>query len=438
MYEGRQQIIIQYWLMKDQFSSLSQYGEMVTLQMGSKTWVLLNSNRVVTEIIAKRGSITHERPYFPIASGLVSHDKRSVLRQTAEWAEDRRIMHQLLNGHALKTYGVWQEVESVHLLATYVYRPREWYRHHNWYSNSVVHRIVLGERLQRSSPELAAFELTTRQFINSINGNVIDFFPSLVKLPKALQFWRRYWEKLGQFHQSVYQIWWKPVKQAIVEGTAPASFVRDALLHGDTKYTGDDTEAMWLAMGVIAAGSDNIRMTLNTFVMAMLCHPQILQKAQREIDRVCHSCNPDVFRLPGLDDMPLLPYISALIKEILRWRPVVPLIPQHQLTQDLEFEEYHFPRGTDFVINSSAVCAEFEASEEFRPERWLDEQGNEGSITHGLWQFGGGRRICVGYKVAQQELFVAVARLCFCFNFEAVNQNSLLSSTTSFAPCLNS
>lgn len=126
--------------------------------------------------------------------------------------------------------------------------------------------------------------------------------------------------------------------------------------------------------------------------------------------------------------MPCLPYISALIKELLRWRPVVPLIPQHQLTQDLEFEGYHFPRGTDFVINSIAVCAEVEEPGDFRPERWLDGHENEGNITHGLWQFGGGRRICVGYKVAHQALFVAIARLSYCFDFEAVRVLSSLST----------
>ncbi len=149
--------------------------------MGSKTWVLLNSERVVTEIIAKRGAITHERPYFPIAGGLVSQDRRTVLRQTAEWTEDRRVMHQLLNGSALKIYGEWQEIESLQLLAAYVHRPCKWYKHHNWYSNSVVHRIVLGKRLQKSSSELAAFELATRQFINSINGSAVDFVPHLAK-----------------------------------------------------------------------------------------------------------------------------------------------------------------------------------------------------------------------------------------------------------------
>lgn len=52
-----------------------------------------------------------------------------------------------------------------------------------------------------------------------------------------------------------------------------------------------------------------------------------------------------------------LPYISAIIKEGLRWRPTVPVTPQHRLTQDLEFEGYRHPAGLDFMVNSRAVCA---------------------------------------------------------------------------------
>jgi len=102
--------------------SLSQYGEMTTLHLGPKTWVLLNSDRVISEIIAKRGDITSERPFLPIASGLVSREKCTVLCQTAQWAEGRRAMHHLINGAAL-TYGEWQELESAQLLAAYLLQP---------------------------------------------------------------------------------------------------------------------------------------------------------------------------------------------------------------------------------------------------------------------------------------------------------------------------
>ena len=386
------------------------------MSMGSKTWVLLNTSRVVQEIISKRGSITHERPVLPVSMGLVSYNKRSVLRRTGPWSEGRRAMHYLLNGTFLKTYGEWQEVESTQLLANYLYRPSRWYSHHYRFSSSIMNRIVLGDSLTKSTPELDDLQRVTNEFLRTINSSFVDFFPLLDKLPHFLQPWRKYWEKMGKDHYDVFVCWWKPVKQAISNGTAPASFARDTLLHPDTKYTGDDEDAMYLALSVISAGSDNARMTLNTFVMAALCYPAVFQKAREEADKVCGA---HAERLPRIQDMPNMPYTCALVKEVLRWRPPVPMVPQHQSVQDIEFEGYRFPAGTEFAINAMAVCNDCESPEEFKPERWLD--GNESSVTHGLWEFGGGRRICAGYKLAQTELFVSFARLAYCFDYAAVS-----------------
>ena len=146
-------------------TSLAEYGEMTTLTLGSKTWVLLNTPRVVDEIISKRGSITHQRPPMPIASDLISRGIRSVLRPTADWAEGRRVMHHLLNGSPLRMYGEWQELESVQMLASYLFHPGKWYAHHYRYANSVMHRIVLGEGLEKNTAELENLQRVTVRYI---------------------------------------------------------------------------------------------------------------------------------------------------------------------------------------------------------------------------------------------------------------------------------
>lgn len=111
---------------------------------------------------------------------------------------------------------------------------------------------------------------------------------------------------------------------------------------------------MYLALSVISAGSDNTRLALNTFVMAALCHPAVFARARAEIDAVCGDGgwggpggdggadkaggadggtggNPRL-RLPCIADMLSLPFVSAIVKELLRWRPLVPTIPPHDLT----------------------------------------------------------------------------------------------------------
>ena len=52
----------------------------------------------------------------------------------------------------------------------------------------------------------------------------------------------------------------------------------------------------------------------------MTMHPEIQRKAQAEIDRVVGND-----RFPTLADQPKLPYVDAVAKEVLRWRPVGPL-----------------------------------------------------------------------------------------------------------------
>ena len=59
---------------------------------------------------------------------------------------------------------------------------------------------------------------------------------------------------------------------------------------------------------------------LRSFFLAMTLHPEILKKAQEEIDQVV---GPD--RLPGFQDKDNLPYITALVKELLRWGTVAPM-----------------------------------------------------------------------------------------------------------------
>ena len=44
-------------------------------------------------------------------------------------------------------------------------------------------------------------------------------------------------------------------------------------------------------------------------------HPEVVRLAQRELDEVLGG-----ERLPDFSDKPRLPYVSAVIKEVLRWR----------------------------------------------------------------------------------------------------------------------
>lgn len=52
----------------------------------------------------------------------------------------------------------------------------------------------------------------------------------------------------------------------------------------------------------------------------MMLFPEVQRKAQAEVDAVVGGD-----RLPCIADRDTLPYVGAVLKEVLRWRPVVPL-----------------------------------------------------------------------------------------------------------------
>ena len=52
----------------------------------------------------------------------------------------------------------------------------------------------------------------------------------------------------------------------------------------------------------------------------MVLNPDVQRKAQRELDQVVGP-----HRLPDFSDQPSLRYVDAIVKETLRWNPVVPL-----------------------------------------------------------------------------------------------------------------
>lgn len=392
--------------------------------MGSQKWVLLNSHRVAHEIINKRASVTNERPDFPIANDIVSDNARVVLRQMRTWQDARKVMHPLLNGTSIKAYAPILENESLLLLQNYLEHPRDWYVHNFQYGYRTIHQIVVGQHSGHSSLQLHEFQRVTVEFLRYINASLVDYFPILHTLPKALQCWRPYWEQIGADHKAVLDAWREPVRQSIAEGRAPDSFIK-SLIQTHSKFSTNESEALQIATSIVEAGSDNVRMGLNALTMVAIDQPHVVSKVRAEIDGVCGTSE---LRLPTIADMDRLPYVLATIKECLRWRPNIPIaiIPQHRLIEDLEFEEYRFQAGTDFLVNSAAVSRECAHPDLFMPERWLGESPHHNSsIISGLWSFGGGHRICVGYKIAQQELFIAFSRLLYCFEFESVCMNCL-------------
>lgn len=69
--------------------------------------------------------------------------------------------------------------------------------------------------------------------------------------------------------------------------------------------------------------------------------PDVQKKAQQEIDRAMASTS----RLPEFGDRESLPYVEALYREILRWKPPMPLNAAHVAAEADIYNGLHIPKG---------------------------------------------------------------------------------------------
>ncbi|KAF7368440.1 Cytochrome P450 [Mycena venus] len=210
------------------------------------------------------------------------------------------------------------------------------------------------------------------------------------------------------------------VKRNVAAGTAPFSFTslnlgllaesdsgskRGAVKEKDIKET---------AAASHAAGADTTTSAMGTFALAMLKNPDAQKKAQAELDAVIGHGN-----LPELGDAPALPYVSAIVKEVLRWENVAPIGIPHRLLVEDEYRGFRIPENSIVIGNEM-----YPDPKSFKPERFLlggklnsDVRDPEAVI------FGFGRRICPGRHMAYSSLWLTIASILATFDINKAVDN---------------
>ncbi|KDQ57128.1 hypothetical protein JAAARDRAFT_194302 [Jaapia argillacea MUCL 33604] len=160
------------------------------------------------------------------------------------------------------------------------------------------------------------------------------------------------------------------------------------------------------------SGADTTVSAVTTGILAMTLYPETLKRAQREIDAVIGR-----ERLPDFNDRDALPYVEAFTREILRWRPILALLP-HATSEDDVYEGYYIPKGTMVLANAWAILHDekiYDAPEDFMPERYLNSDGSINDDYPSL-AFGLGRRICPGRSFADAEIWIAIVSIMAVFD----------------------
>ncbi len=171
-------------------------------------------------------------------------------------------------------------------------------------------------------------------------------------------------------------------------------------------------------MTLFIAGHETTAVTLGWAWHLLAQNPAVEQRLTEESDSVLGG------RAPSMEELSKLPYLDAVIREVLRLYPAAYII-QRTSTEPFELGGYHFPANTTVLMSQWVMHRDpryFDAPEEFRPERWLAGLADR-LPAHAYFPFGGGPRRCIGQIFALTEAALVMATLAQKFRFtEAAGQ----------------
>lgn len=213
--------------------------------------------------------------------------------------------------------------------------------------------------------------------------------------------------------------------------TETTSFIDSYLKEIESSANSSFTEEQLLStcLDLFQAGTETTSNTLS-FGLIYLTHNVAVQTAaRRQLDQeIGHD------RLPTLNDRSNLPYIDAVLCEIQRMANVAPLGIVHRATETAKFGEYIIPKNAIMLVSlySMNMSEEYWGDPaQFRPERFLDVNGQLLQHTDQFLPFGSGKRRCMGENLAKSTLFLFFATFLHSFEFR-VSQGHSMPSTEGY------
>ncbi|ABE39056.1 cytochrome P450 [Rhodopseudomonas palustris BisB5] len=198
------------------------------------------------------------------------------------------------------------------------------------------------------------------------------------------------------------------------ESAADKKDMLGAMLAGVDRATGeplDDVNIRYQINTFLIAGHETTSGLLSCAIYALLKHPDVLQKAYDEVDRVLGS---DTAVRPSYQQVNQLSYITQILKETLRMWPPAPAYGVAPIKDEVIGGKYHLKRGTFVTVLVLALHRDPAIwgpnPDAFDPENFSREA--ESKRPANAWKpFGNGQRACIGRGFAMHEAALALGMI---------------------------
>jgi cytochrome P450 family 135 len=369
----------------------ARFGDMFTLRIANEdTWVVTSNPEAIKQVFTGDPRLFHageaNRILLPVLgpNSVLLLDERPHLRQ-------RKLMLPAFHGERMQRYSALmsrvaaEEIERWPTGEPYKLRPRM-----QAMTLEIILRAVFGvsegPRLERLRHELRRLlDIVT----NPLNG------VALVTLgPERIQ-------RLSSFRRDLERVN-RPIYEEIAERRGAGDLAgRDDIMslllqatHEDGSPMSDE-ELRDELVTLLVAGHETTANALAWAVERLCRHPEKLQRLTDEV----HAGENG--------------YLEAVVREILRIRPVISIVVR-RLVEPTEIGGRMLPAGVSVAPSIHLVHRRadiYPRPHEFRPERFLEQEGGQATGTYTWIPFGGGVRRCLGAAFAQFEMETVLREL---------------------------
>lgn len=405
---------------EDQVADLhKQYGPIFLWRMGTQLMIFSNDYKLVKEAFSRFEFTDRpdwetfkffEDPAVGIgsSSGALWHNnRRFTLRQLRDLGMGKSRLVEVVQEQTLKL----REALSINagtpgriphqLMVTVI---------------NVIWQMVASTQFDAEDKKLQKFAKDMENFVLLSNRLAFkDFMPWLQNVMPEFLFKRLInYHGMADMKERFFRYFYEEIEshRATLDPNNPRDFIDGYLLEmeakkDDPESTCSDADLAFLVFDLFFAGSETTVNTFNWTCCYLASHPHLQRKLHAEIDEVL--CNGI---LPTLAERSRMPYTEAVINETLRISSLVNFGVQHMANTDTQLGGYTIPKGA--ILQASVTSIHYDdrywdRAKEFRPERWLDENGKLAMPKEGFLPFGVGKRVCAGESLARMELFIIIA-----------------------------
>jgi cytochrome P450 len=175
---------------------------------------------------------------------------------------------------------------------------------------------------------------------------------------------------------------------------------------------------------------------LSWFFWLVATHPSVEMKILEEMKEINIAAKDDKkWDSFGKQELDRQVYLHAALCEALRLYPVVAFDPRTATGEDTLPSGHHIGRNTKIIIFIYAMGRMEEIWGEdclqYKPERWISEQGGIISVpSYKFSAFGGGPRSCLGKAMAFIQMKIVATAILWNYHVQVVEGHPVLPSVS--------